>query len=75
MVKQFDISVDIVPAIKCMLNVTVVVGKRAKNLVRNVGKYYQKLPGICCVLLFTECIRGWVGFGSPPWWQNNFGTY
>lgn len=55
MVKQFDdISVDIVPVIKCRLNVTVAVGKRAKDLLRNVRKYYQKLPGICCVLLFIN---------------------
>lgn len=54
MVKQFDdISMDIVLVIKCRLNVTVVVGKRAKNLLRNVRKDYQKLPGICCVLLFV----------------------
>lgn len=54
MVKQFDeISVDTVLVIKYRLSVTVVVGKRGKKLLRNVRKDYEKLTGICCVLLLT----------------------
>lgn len=54
MVKQFDeISVDTVLVIKYRLNVTVVEGKRGKKLLRNVRKDYEKLTGICCVLLLT----------------------
>lgn len=61
MVKQFDeISMDTVLVIKCRLNrlnVTVAVGKRAKNLLRNVRKDYQKLTRICCVLVFTDSVH------------------